>query len=47
MVPLALQIDEERREAISKGEGERHPQLNAEFPRTARRDKKAFFNAKK
>ena len=39
-----LQIAEERREAISKGEGERHPQLNAEFQRTARRHKKAFFN---
>ena len=39
-----LQTAEERREGISKGEGERHPQLNAEFPRTARRDKKAFFN---
>ena len=40
----ALQIVEERREAKSKGERERHPQLNAEFQRIARRDKKAFFN---
>ena len=40
----ALQIAEERREAKSKGERERHPQLNAEFQRIARRDKKAFFN---
>ena len=39
----ALQIAEERREAKSKGERERHPQLNAEFQRIARRDK-VFFN---
>ena len=32
-----------RREAKSKGEKERHEHLNAEFQRTARRDKKAFF----
>ena len=38
----ALQIAEERREVTSKGEKERHIQLNAEFRRTARRDKKAF-----
>ena len=38
---------EERREAKSKGERERYTQLNAEFQRIARRDKKAFFNAKK
>ena len=43
----ALQIAEERREAKSKGERERYTQLNAEFQRIARRDKKAFFNAKK
>ena len=42
----ALQI-EERREAKSKGEREQYTQLNAEFQRTARRDKKAFFSAKK
>ena len=40
----ALQIAEERREAKSKGEKERCIQLNAEFQRIARRDKKAFFN---
>ena len=34
----ALQKAEERREAKSKGERERHTQLNAEFHRTARRD---------
>ena len=38
----ALQIAEERREV--KGKEERYIQLNAEFQRTARRDKKAFFN---
>ena len=32
------------REAKSKGEKERYKYLNAEFQRTARRDKKAFFN---
>ena len=39
-----LQIVEERREVKSKGERERYTQLNAEFQRIARRDKKAFFN---
>ena len=38
----ALQIAVERREAKSKGEKERYKHLNAEFQRTARRDKKAF-----
>ena len=32
-----------RREAKSKGEKERYSHLNAEFQRTARRDKKAFL----
>ena len=40
----ALQIDVKRREAKGKGERERCTQLNVEFPRIARRDKKAFFN---
>ena len=40
----ALQIAEERREAKSKGEKERYTHLNAEFQRTARRDKKAFLS---
>ena len=40
----ALQIDEERREMKSKGEREIYIQLNAEFQRIARRDKKAFLN---
>ena len=33
-----------RREAKSKGEKERYKHLNAEFQRTARRDKKAFLS---
>ena len=33
-----------RREAKSKREKERYKHLNAEFQRTARRDKKAFFS---
>ena len=36
----ALQIAEERREAKGKGERERYTQLNAEFQRIARTDKK-------
>ena len=39
-----LQIAVKRREAKSKGERERYTQINAEFQRIARRDKKAFFN---
>ena len=39
-----LQIAEERREAKGKGEREWYIQLNAEFQRLARRDKKAFLN---
>jgi len=35
-----------RREVKSKGEKERNIQLNAEFQRTARRDKKAFQSEK-
>ena len=38
-----LQIAEERREAKSKGEMERYTQLNAEFQRIAKRNKKAFL----
>ena len=37
-----LQIVEKRRQVKGKGEWERYTQLNAEFQRTARRDKKAF-----
>ena len=39
-----LQIAEKRREVEGKGERERYTQLNAEFQRRARRDKKAFVN---
>jgi len=39
-----LQIAVKRREAKSKGEKERHTNLDAEFQRIARRDKKAFFS---
>ena len=40
----ALQIAEKGREMKSKGEEERYIHLNAEFQRTAKRDKKAFLN---
>ena len=40
----ALQIVVKRREAKSKGEKERYTHLNADFQRTARRDKKAFLS---
>ena len=40
----ALQIAGKRREAKGKGEKERYKHLNAEFQRTARRDKKAFLS---
>ena len=39
----ALQIAVKRREAKSKGEKERYTNLNEEFQRMARRDKKAFL----
>ena len=35
---------EERREEKGKGKRERYTQLDAEFQRIARRDKKAFLN---
>ena len=38
-----LQIAEERREAKSKEERERYTQLNAEFQRIARKNKKTFL----
>ena len=40
----ALEIAVKRREAKSKGEKEEYTHLNAEFQRTARRDKKAFLS---
>ena len=39
-----LQIAVKRRETKSKGEKERFTHFNAEFQRTARRDKKAFIS---
>ena len=39
-----LQIAKKRREAKGKGEKERNTHLNAEFQRTARRDKKDFLS---
>ena len=39
-----LQIAEKRREVKGKGEKERYSHLNAEFQRTARREKKAFLS---
>ena len=40
----AIRLAEKRREAKDKGEKERHINLNAEFQRIARRDKKAFLS---
>ena len=40
----ALQIAEKRREVKGKGERERYTQLNAQFQRTARREKKVFLS---
>ena len=40
----ALQIAEKRTEAKGKGGKERYIQLNAEFQRIMRRDKKAFLS---
>ena len=40
----ALQIAVKRREAKSEGEKERYTYLNAEFQRTAGRDKKALLS---
>ena len=42
----ALQIAEERRELKSNKERAIYTQLNAEFQRKLRGDKKAFFNEK-
>ena len=43
-VPGGLTKVEKRREAKGKGEKKRYIHLNAEFQRTARRDKKAFLS---
>ena len=42
----ALQIAVKRREVKGKEEKERYTHLNAEFQRTARKDKKAFLSDK-
>ena len=39
-----LQTAEKRKEAKRKGKKERYTHLNAEFPRIARRGKKAFLS---
>ena len=39
-----MQITKKRREGKGKGEKERYTDLNAEFQRTARRNKKAFLS---
>ena len=40
----AIQIAEERREAKDERERQRYTQLNAEFQRMGKRDKKAFIS---
>ena len=40
----ALQIAEKRGEVKAKGESETYTQLNAEFQRTAKREKKTFLS---
>ena len=40
----ALQIAEKRKDTKGKGEKERYSNLNAEFQRIARRDKKVFLS---
>ena len=40
----ALHIAEKRRDVKGKGEKERYTQLNAEFQRISRRDKKVFLS---
>ena len=44
MFEEVLQIVEKRREEKGKGEMERYTQLNAEFQRIVRRDKKVFLS---
>ena len=47
VVQKAKQIAEKRRETKGRGKRERYIQLNAEFQRIARRDKKALKKRKK
>ena len=44
LLEMPLQIAEKGREVNGKGERERYTQLNAEFQRKTRREKKAFLN---
>ena len=44
VIEAALQIAEKRREVKGMGQGERYTQMNAEFQRIARRDKKVFLS---
>ena len=44
MSDKVLQIAEKRREAKGKGEQKRYTQVNEDFQRMARRDKKAFLS---
>ena len=44
LLEMPLQIAEKGREVKGKGERERYTQLNAEFQRKTRREKKAFLN---
>ena len=44
VVEEALQIAEKRRQVKTKGEKERYTNLNEEFQRIARKDKKAFLS---
>ena len=44
MVTIKHKNSKELTEAEGKREGERYTQMNAEFQRIARRDKKAFLN---
>ena len=44
VIEEVLQIDVKRREAKSKGEKERYTNLNAEFKKIAKKDKKAFLS---
>ena len=46
MLEETIQMAEERRKVKGKGKRERYTQMNAEFQRTARRDKKPFLNEK-
>ena len=44
LLEMPLQIAEKRRKVKGKGERERYTQLNAEFQRRTRREKKALLN---